>query len=72
MTAAAAVWSLGRVWLFATPLTVACQAPLTMGFLRQEYWSELPFPPVEALLDPGIEPAWQMQSLLLSHLESPK
>ena len=32
------------VWLFATPWTVACQAPLSMGFSRQEYWSELPFP----------------------------
>ena len=32
------------VRLFATPLTVACQAPLSMGFSRQEYWSGLPFP----------------------------
>ena len=36
--------SLSRVWLFATPWTVACQAPLSMEFSRQEYWSELPFP----------------------------
>ena len=35
---------LSHVWLFATPWTVACQAPLSMGFSRQEYWSELPFP----------------------------
>ena len=33
-----------RVQLFATPWTVACQAPLSMGFSMQEYWSGLPFP----------------------------
>ena len=38
------IWSLSRVWLFATPWTVAHQAPLSMGFSRQEYWSGLPFP----------------------------
>ena len=37
--------------------TVALQAPLSMGFSRQEYWSGLPFPPPGDLLDPGIEPA---------------
>ena len=37
--------------------TIACQAPLSMGFPRQEYWSGLPFPPSEDLSDPGIEPA---------------
>ena len=36
--------------------TVACQAPLSMGFSRQEYWSGLPFPSPEDLPDPGIEP----------------
>ena len=35
---------LSHVWLFVTPWTVARQAPLTMGFPRQEYWSRLPFP----------------------------
>ena len=40
----------------ATPWTVACQAPLFMGFSRQEYWSELPFPSPENLPDPGVEP----------------
>ena len=40
----------------ATPWTVACQAPLSMGFSRQEYWSGLPFPLPGDLLDPGIEP----------------
>ena len=40
---AAAAQSLSRVQLFATPGTVACQAPLSVGFSRQEYWSGLPF-----------------------------
>ena len=43
------------VRLFATPWTVACQAPLSMGFSRQEYCSGLPFPSLGDLLDPGIE-----------------
>ena len=42
--------------LFATLWTVACQAPLSMGFPRQEYWSGLPFPSPGDLLNPGIEP----------------
>ena len=50
------VKSLSRVWLFATPWTVAYQAPPYMGFSRQEYWSALPFPSPEDLPDPGIEP----------------
>ena len=41
--------------LFATPWTVARQAPLSMGFSRQEYWRGLPFPPPGDLPDPGIE-----------------
>ena len=44
-----------RVQLFAAPWTVAHQAPLSMGFSRQEYWSGLPFPSPEDLPDPGIE-----------------
>ena len=40
----------------ATPWTVACQAPLSMGFSRQRYWSGLPFPSPGDLPDPGIEP----------------
>ena len=40
----------------ATSCTVACQAPLSMGFSRQEYWSGLPFPFPEDLPDLGIEP----------------
>ena len=47
---------LSRVLLFATPWTVAYQAPLSMGFSRQEYWSGLPFPSPGDLLDPGFEP----------------
>ena len=50
------VKSLSRVQLFATPWTVALQAPLFMGFSRQEYWSGLPFPFPGNLPDPGIEP----------------
>ena len=45
-----------RVRLFAIPWTVACQAPPSMKFSRQEYWSGLPFPPPGDLLNPGIEP----------------
>ena len=41
--------------LFATPWTVACHAPLSVGFSRQEYWSGLPFPPPGDLPDPGTE-----------------
>ena len=41
---------------FATPWTVGCQAPLSMGFPRQEYGSGLPFPSPEDLPNPGIEP----------------
>ena len=47
----------GRVWLFATLWTTPCQAPLSMGFTRQEYWSGLPFPSPGDLPDPGLEPA---------------
>ena len=50
------VKSLSRVQLFATPWTVAYQAPQFMEFSRQEYWSGLPFPSPRDLPDPGIEP----------------
>ena len=43
------------VQLLSTPGTVACQAPLTMGFSRQEYWTGLPCPPPGDLPDPGIK-----------------
>ena len=62
------------IQLFETPWTVAPQAPLSMGFSRQEYWSGLPFPPPGDLPDPGTEltsPALKADSLLLSHLCAP-
>ena len=48
---------LSHVLLFMTPWMVACQAPLSVGFSRQENWSELPFPPPGDLPRPGIEPS---------------
>ena len=48
--------SLSHVQLFATPWTAAHQAPLSLEFSRQEYWSGLPFPSPGDLPDPGIEP----------------
>ena len=50
------VKSLSHVQLFAASWTVALQAPPSMGFSRQEYWSGLPFPSPGDLPDPGIEP----------------
>ena len=44
------------VWLFATLWTLACQAPLSTGFSRKNYWSGLPCPPPGDLHDPGIHP----------------
>ena len=74
------VWSchLSRVRLFAIPWTVARQAPLSMGFSRQESWSGLPRPPPGDLPDPGMEPrspvspALWADSLPLSHRGRPK
>ena len=69
--------SLRRVQLFATPWTVAHQAPLSTGLFRQEYWSGLSFPPPGDLSDPEIEPTslhllhWQVDSLPLTLLGSP-
>ena len=50
------VKSLSRVRIFATPWTAAYQAPPSMGFSRQVYWSGLPFPSPGDLPNPGIEP----------------
>ena len=61
------VKSLSPAQHFSTPWTVAYQAPPSMGFSRQEYWSGLPFPSPGDLPDPGIEPrasALQADSLL--------
>ena len=58
---------LSRVLLFATPWAVAYQAPRSMGFSRQEYWSGLPFPSPEDLPSTGVEPgppALQTDTLL--------
>ena len=51
------VQRLSCVWLCATPWTVACQALLSMGFSRKEYWSGLLFPSPRNLPNPGIKPA---------------
>ena len=60
-----------HVQLFVTPWTIAHQAPLSMGFSRQEYWSGSPFPPPRDLPDPGIKPAFdQTLHLLLSQYGS--
>ena len=60
------VKSLSRVQLLVTPWTAAYQAPPSMGFSRQEYWSGLPFPS-PGLPDPGIQPgspAFQADALI--------
>jgi len=64
------VYSLGRVQLFVTPWTAAHQAPLSMGFPKQEFWSGLPLPLSRDLPNPGIKsesPALQTDSLALRH-----
>ena len=61
---------LSCVRLFVTPWTTARQAPLSMRFSTQEYWSGLPFPPPGDLLYPGIKPVslpWLVDSLPLHH-----
>ena len=55
---------LSCVWFFVTPWTVACQAPLSLGFSRQECWSGLLFPSPEDLPGSGIEPASLMSPAL--------
>ena len=64
------VKSFSRVQLFATPWTVAHQAPPSMGFSRQEYWSGLSFPSPEDLPDPGL-PHCRQTLYRLSHQGSP-
>ena len=56
-TIVATVCYFSCVQCFATLWTVACQAPLSMGFSKQEYWSRLPWPTPGDLPDPGIKPA---------------
>ena len=48
---------LSHVQLFAILWTIACQAPLSMAFFRQEYWNCLPFPTLGDLPNPGLKPA---------------
>ena len=56
MLCACVLTCFSRVQLFETPWTVAHQAPLSMGFSKQEYWSGLPCPPPGDLPNPGTEP----------------
>ena len=63
--------SLRHAWLFATPWTVAHQAPLSVGFSGQEQWSRLPFPSPGDLPDPGIEPASPVSLTLAGHKSFP-
>ena len=63
-----------HVQIFATLWTVACQAPLSMEFSRQEYWSRLPYSSPGDLPDPGIKPAAPALAcglLTSGHLGSP-
>ena len=55
---------ISSIWLFATLWTVAHQAPLSMGFSRQEYWSGLPCLPPGNLLNPAIEPEYLLSPAL--------
>ena len=59
---------LSCVQLFATPWTVTLQAPLSMGFLRQEYWGGVPFPTPGNLPDSGMEPTFPASPTLASRL----
>ena len=49
-------WLISQLYPTLCPWTVACQAPLSMGFSRQEYWNGLPFPSPGDLPDPGVKP----------------
>ena len=63
-----------HIQLFSTPWTVACQAPLSMGFPRQKYWRGLPFPSSGDLLTQGSNPNvlhWQANSLPASNQGNP-
>ena len=59
-----------HVRLFVTLWSVARQAPLSMGFSRQEYWTELPFPSPGDLPDPGIKRTSLMSPALQADLKS--
>ena len=59
---------LSRVQLFVTPWTIACQAPLSLGFSKQGYWSGLPFPLPRDLPNPGIKPTSPTFPLLSGYI----
>ena len=61
-------YSLSHVRPFVTPWTVPCQAPLSMGFSRQEYWSGLLRPPPGDLPNPGFEPGSLMSPALTGRI----
>ena len=69
--------SVSRIQPFATLWMVTHQAPLSIGFFRQDYWTGLPFPPPEDLPNPGSNSCvlrllhWWEHSLPLSHVGSP-
>ena len=75
------VKSLSRVWLLATPWTAAYQAPLSMGFSRQEYWSGLPLPSLPEYATPflihaskwmdALSPSFQVSSVRLESPQNP-
>ena len=64
MLALTCMYMLSRVRLFVSPWTAACQAPLSMGFLRQEYWSGLSLCVLGALPHPGVKPTSPMPPAL--------
>ena len=66
------VYSRSGVRLFVTRWTVVRQAPLSMGFSRQEYWNGLPFPPPGDHPDPGIEPTSLLSSALVGGFFTPE
>ena len=57
----------GSVQLYVTQQTVAQQAPLPLGFYRQEYWNELPYPPPGDLPDPGIKSTSPVLQWIIYH-----
>ena len=58
------VYVFSHVQLFVTPWTTACQAPLSMEFSKQDYWSGLPHPLSGDLPDPGIKPEYLVSPTL--------
>ena len=63
---------LSHVRLFVTPWIAAHQAPLSLGFLRQEYWGGLPFPSAGDLPDPGVRPISPASPALAGRVFTPE